>query len=51
MDGEKSAWYTLLVPEQFPQDFLEFKNFRKICFVTLASARYAYSSRMKDACH
>ena len=49
--GEKRAWYTLFAHAQFPQDFWEFGNFRKICSVTLTSARYADFSRIKDACH
>ena len=47
----KKAWYTLLVHAQFPQGFWVFGNFRKICFITLTSAKYADFSCMKDACH
>ena len=39
MGGEKRAWYTLFAHAQFPQDF---GNFRKICSVTLTSARHLY---------
>ena len=39
MGGEKRAWYTLFAHAQFPQDFWEFGNFRKIRSVTLTSAR------------
>ena len=49
--GEKRAWYTLFAHAQFPLDFWEFGNFRKICSVTLTSARHADFSRIKDACH
>ena len=49
--GEKIAWYTLFAHAQFSQDFWEFGNSRKICSVTLTSARHADFSRTKDACH
>ena len=49
--GEKRAWYTLFAHAQFSQDFWEFGNSRKICSVTLTSARHADFSRIKDACH
>ena len=49
--GEKRAWYTLFAHAQFSQDFREFGNSRKICSVTLTSARHADFSRIKDACH
>ena len=34
-----------------PRITWEFGNFRKICSVTLTSARYADISCIKDACH
>ena len=49
--GEKRAWYTLFAHAQFHQDFWEFGNFRKICSVTLTSARHVDFSRIKDACN
>ena len=49
--GEKRAWYTLFVHTQYSQDFWEFGNSRKICFVTLTSAKHADFSHIKDACH
>ena len=49
--GEKRAWYTLFAHAQFSQDFWEFGNYRKICSVTLTSARHADFSRVRDACH
>ena len=49
--GEKRAWYTLFAHAQFSQDFWEFGNSRKICSITLTSARHADFSHTKDACH
>ena len=49
--GEKRAWYTLFAHTQYSQDFWEFGNSRKICFVTLTSAKHADFSHIKDACH
>ena len=49
--GEKRAWYRLFAHAQFSQDFWEFGNSRKICSVTLTSARHADFSRRNDACH
>ena len=50
MGGEKRAWYTLFVYAQFPQDFWEFENFRKISSITLTSARYADFTCINKIC-
>ena len=46
--GEKRAWYTPFAHAQFFQDFWEFGNSRKICSITLTSARHADFSRIKE---
>jgi len=33
--AKKTAWHTLFAHAQFPQDFWEFENFRKICSIAL----------------
>ena len=48
---EKRAWYSLFAYAQFSQDIWEFGNSRKICSVTLTSARHADFSCIKGACH
>ena len=48
--AEKKEPGTQFTHAQFPQDFWEFGNFRKICSVTPTSARYADFSRRKGAC-
>ena len=48
---KKVVWYTLFAHAQFPEDFLEFGSFHKICSITLTSAMYANFSQVKDACY
>ena len=45
--ADKRAWYTLFAHGQFSQDFWEFGNSRKICSITLTSAKHADFSHKK----